>query len=87
MILHLHKENFVKAIELTAAKMGIEAIYVEEDYWVTYALFTIFNIEIGKAFLMARDIVDIEIFSWRAMSFMVGGLIMMSKTYIGKANL
>jgi predicted nucleotidyltransferase component of viral defense system len=23
-------------------------IYVEKDYWVTYALFTIFNNEIGK---------------------------------------
>jgi hypothetical protein len=28
--------------------MKIPAIYVEKDYWVTYALFTIFNNEIGK---------------------------------------
>jgi hypothetical protein len=48
MILHQHKENFKKAIELTAARMGIKAIYVEKDYWVTYALFTIFHNEIGK---------------------------------------
>ncbi len=48
MILHLDKENFIKAIEITAARMGIETIYVEKDYWVTFALFTIFNNEIGK---------------------------------------
>jgi hypothetical protein len=28
--------------------MKISAIYVEKDYWVTYALFTIFNNDIGK---------------------------------------
>ncbi|HQB79283.1 MAG TPA: nucleotidyl transferase AbiEii/AbiGii toxin family protein, partial [Tenuifilaceae bacterium] len=28
--------------------MRIPAIYVEKDYWVTYALFTIFNNKIGK---------------------------------------
>ncbi|MEZ4980466.1 MAG: nucleotidyl transferase AbiEii/AbiGii toxin family protein [Saprospiraceae bacterium] len=27
--------------------MQIPAIFVEKDYWVTYALFTIFNDEIG----------------------------------------
>jgi Nucleotidyl transferase AbiEii toxin, Type IV TA system len=48
MILHLNKENFIQAIELTAATMGIKAVYVEKDYWVTYALFIIFNNEIGK---------------------------------------
>jgi hypothetical protein len=48
MILHLNKENFIKAIEVTAANMGIKAIYIEKDYWVTYALFAIFNNEIGK---------------------------------------
>lgn len=48
MILHRDKENFIKAIEITAARMGIETIYVEKDYWVTFALFTIFNNEIGK---------------------------------------
>jgi hypothetical protein len=48
MILHQHKENYKKAIELTAATMDLKAIYVEKDYWVTYALFTLFNNEIGK---------------------------------------
>jgi hypothetical protein len=48
MILHHNKELFVDMIQLTADKMGIKAIYVEKDYWVSYALFTIFNNEIGK---------------------------------------
>jgi hypothetical protein len=48
MILHHNKELFVDMIQLTADKMGIKAIYIEKDYWVTYALFTIFNNEIGK---------------------------------------
>jgi len=48
MILHLDKENFKNAIEITSARMGIAPIYVEKDYWVTFALFTIFNNEIGK---------------------------------------
>ena len=48
MILHHNKELFADMIQLTADKMGIKAIYVEKDYWVTYALFTIFNNEIGK---------------------------------------
>ncbi len=48
MRLHLNKELFVDMLQLTAEKMGIKAIYVEKDYWVTYALFTIFNNEIGK---------------------------------------
>lgn len=48
MKLHLHKENFVQAIKLTADRMGIANIYVEKDYWVTFALYTIFSNEIGK---------------------------------------
>jgi len=48
MILHNDKKEFISAVAFTAKSMGIEAIYVEKDYWVTYALFTIFNNEIGK---------------------------------------
>ena len=48
MILHQNKELFVNYIRITAQQMKIPAIYVEKDYWVTYALFTIFNNEIGK---------------------------------------
>lgn len=48
MILHKDKNEFIKAVNFTAEWMGIEAIYIEKDYWVTYALFEIFNNEIGK---------------------------------------
>ena len=40
MILHQNKELFVNYIRITAQQMKIPAIYVEKDYWVTYALFT-----------------------------------------------
>jgi hypothetical protein len=48
MILHQNKELFVNYIRATAQQMQIPTIYVEKDYWVTYALFTIFNNEIGR---------------------------------------
>ncbi|MBK7691653.1 MAG: nucleotidyl transferase AbiEii/AbiGii toxin family protein [Bacteroidetes bacterium] len=48
MKLHEDKTLFRQAVQFTADQMKIPAIYVEKDYWVTYALFTIFNNEIGK---------------------------------------
>ena len=48
MKLHLDRENFLQAVKLTADRMGIANIYVEKDYWITYALHTIFKNEIGK---------------------------------------
>jgi hypothetical protein len=48
MNLHLDKNEFIKAVVFTANSMGISAIYVEKDYWLTYALYTVFNNEIGK---------------------------------------
>lgn len=48
MILHQNQDNFKKAIVLTADQLAISAIYVEKDYWVTYALYTIFHNDIGK---------------------------------------
>lgn len=48
MILHQNLTEFVKAVNFTAETMGIKSIYVEKDYWVTFALFTIFNNEIGR---------------------------------------
>lgn len=48
MILHQNLTEFVRAVNFTAETMGIKAIFVEKDYWVTYALFTIFNNEIGR---------------------------------------
>jgi hypothetical protein len=48
MKLHQNSELFVNYTRVTAQQMKIPAIYVEKDYWVTYALFTIFNNAIGK---------------------------------------
>lgn len=48
MNLHEDKALFRQAIQATADRMRIPAIYVEKDYWVTYALYTIFQNEIGK---------------------------------------
>jgi len=48
MKLHENKTLFRQAVQFTADQMRIPAIYVEKDYWVTYALYTIFNNEIGK---------------------------------------
>ncbi len=48
MNLHSDKTLFRQAVQFTADQMNIPAIYVEKDYWVTYALHTIFNNEIGK---------------------------------------
>lgn len=48
MNLHENKTLFRQAVQFTADQMKVPAIYVEKDYWVTYALFTIFNNEIGK---------------------------------------
>jgi len=48
MNLHQNETLFRQAVQFTADQMQIRAIYVEKDYWVTYALFVIFNNEIGK---------------------------------------
>jgi len=48
MKLHENKTLFRQAIQFTADQKKIPAVYVEKDYWVTYALFTVFYNEIGK---------------------------------------
>lgn len=48
MKLHENKTLFRQAIQFTSDQKQILPIYVEKDYWVTYALYTIFNDEIGK---------------------------------------
>jgi len=48
MTLHKNKKLFSDAIRTTAEQKEILDIYVEKDYWVTYALYTIFKNEIGK---------------------------------------
>ena len=48
MKLHQDKKLFRQAVQFTSDQMQIPAIYIEKDYWVTYALFNIFNEEIGN---------------------------------------
>src|SRR5690554_6189453 len=48
MRLHKNKELFQDAVVATSQQKGIPQIYVEKDYWVTYALSHIFKNDIGK---------------------------------------
>jgi hypothetical protein len=48
MMLHQNIPLFRDAVRITAQQMNIPPEFVEKDYGVTYALFTIFNNEIGK---------------------------------------
>ena len=48
MKLHENKELFQDAIIATSQQKGIPEIYIEKDYWVTLALYAIFNNKIGK---------------------------------------
>lgn len=43
MRLHENEQLFRQAISATADKLGIDVVFVEKDYWVTYALKEIFN--------------------------------------------
>jgi predicted nucleotidyltransferase component of viral defense system len=47
MILHLYKQLFIDAVKVTAVQLNMKPIYVEKDYWVTLALKTIYENEIG----------------------------------------
>lgn len=47
MKLHENKTLFRQAISATAESMQIPEIYIEKDYWVTYALKVIFSDSIG----------------------------------------
>jgi len=48
MRLHEDKRLFQQAVRFTSQRLSILDIYVEKDYWVTYALFQIFSHEIGE---------------------------------------
>ncbi|WP_232735255.1 hypothetical protein [Flavobacterium sp. 5] len=46
MNLHLDKDNFEGAIVATADYFEIPEIFIEKDYWVTYALHQLFHSEV-----------------------------------------
>lgn len=47
MRLHENEELFRQAVQYTAQKMNIPEIFIEKDYWVTYALHALFLSDIG----------------------------------------
>jgi hypothetical protein len=48
MKLHENKTLYRQAVQFTADRLQIKTIFIEKDYWVTYALHTIFNDAIGN---------------------------------------
>ena len=48
MRLHEDEKLFRQAVIATAEYLGIQEIFIEKDYWVTYALRAIFHDDIGK---------------------------------------
>ncbi len=48
MRLHENPKLFQQAIRATAQQKGLPEIYIEKDYWVTFALCAIFNDPIGS---------------------------------------
>lgn len=48
MRLHENKQLFRQAVQFAEQHKHIPAIYIEKDYWVTFALHTIFKNAIGK---------------------------------------
>ncbi len=48
MRLHENKKLFQDAVIAASQQKGIPEIYIEKDYWVTFALYNIFKNEIGK---------------------------------------
>jgi hypothetical protein len=48
MKLHKNIALYKDAIRFTAQQMNLKPEYIEKDYWLTYALFTVFKNEIGK---------------------------------------
>lgn len=48
MKLHQNKILFRQAVQFTSDQMQVPSIYIEKDYWVTFALYTLFHNDIGK---------------------------------------
>lgn len=54
MILHQDKKVFEQAVRYTAEKLNILPIYIEKDYWVTYALKILFTHPTTKEYLVFK---------------------------------
>jgi len=66
MRLHENTELFKDAVEITSLRLDIPDVYVEKDYWVTYAIKEIFSSDIaenvvfkgGTALLKCFDLIE-----------------------------
>lgn len=47
MKLHTNTKLYRQAITVTSQQMKMSEIYIEKDYWITYALYSIFSSKIG----------------------------------------
>lgn len=52
MNLHQNQAQFQDAIRLTADRLKLPASFVEKDYWVCFALYTIFQHKIGQGLVI-----------------------------------
>jgi len=48
MKLHENIDLFKQAVSFTASQKGIQDIYIEKDYWVTFVLYNLYKSELGK---------------------------------------
>ena len=48
MRLHENEKLFIQSVRFTAQRKRIKEIYIEKDYWITFALHSIFNIEAAE---------------------------------------
>lgn len=48
MKLHENNDLFIDAVKVTAQQMNLPEIYVEKDYWITYALHIVFSNPVGE---------------------------------------
>jgi len=48
MRLHENEKLFIQSVRFTAQQKRIKEIYIEKDYWITFALYSIFNSEAAE---------------------------------------
>lgn len=64
MKLHEQSEVFRDAINYTAEKLNIVPEYIEKDYWVTFALYTLYKNEIGKDVIFKGGTALAKCYKW-----------------------
>ncbi len=54
MKLHKNTALFKEAVVVTAQRLNLPPEYIEKDYWVTYALYSIFNNDVVKNYTVFK---------------------------------